>query len=103
MLLTSLKVNRKKLKRKKSLTMTGKKSKCLNMTRCDKRRMGLAIKDGNQVLMTMLVVCNLKTMTNQVTIKKSMTMKIAMKKVYNKKKMKMMNKAITTFENEMND
>jgi hypothetical protein len=67
--------------------------------------MDSAIRDGNQVPKITLEVSNQKTtMTIQVTTKILMTMRTVMKKVYNKKKMKMMNKVITTFEKyEMNE
>ena len=80
-----------------------KKHKCLKTkVKCVKPKMDLESKSGSQAH-TKLVACSLTTTKNQEMKKVWTTTKIATRKVCNKKRMKMMNKAIITFEKPMSD
>ncbi len=61
--------------------------------------MGLASRSG-RVHMKMLVDLNLRMMMNLVMIKMWMMMRTVMKKVFNKKKTKTMNKVTIIFEDD---
>ena len=104
MLLTNSKVSKRKQKKKRFLMMKEmkKKLKCSKMIKCVRPKMDLESKNGSQEHMKASVVFSLMRMKNPEMKKAWTTMKIATKKDSNKK-MKMMNKAITTFESKMTD
>ena len=75
-----------------------KKNKCFNRIKCVKPKMDLERRNGNQANIKVLVGSNLKMMKTQAKTKVLTMTKIAMKKVSNKKRRTMMNKAIITFD-----
>ena len=78
------------------------KIKCFNRIKCVKPKMDLERNNGNQVNMKVLVDSS-QTMMNLAMMKASMMMKIAMMKISNRKKMKMTNRAIITFDSTKTD
>ena len=80
-----------------------KKTKCFNRIKCVKPKMDLVRNNGNQVNMKVLVGSSQKTMMNLAMKKVLMMMKIAMTKISNRKKMKMTNRAIITFDSTKSD
>ena len=79
------------------------KTKCFNRIKCVKPKMDLERNNGNQVNMKVLVGSSQKTMMNLAMMKASMMMKIAMMKISNRKKMKMTNREIITFDSTKTD
>jgi len=74
------------------------KTKCFNRIKCVKPRMDLERNNGNQTNIKVLVGSSQKMMKIQVKMKELTMMKIAMKKISNRKRMKMTNKVIITFD-----
>ena len=104
MSLINSKVSRRKLKKRRSSMMIERmKTKCFNRIRCVKHKMVLVRNNGNLAMNKQLVDSNPKMMTNLEMMKVWTMMKIAMMRISSRKRMKMTNKAITTFEGTMSD
>merc|ERR1712166_269159 len=99
-------MGRKQRKKRFLMMKEKKKTRCSNnkmKVKCVKPKMDLERKSGSQDNTITSVACSRMTMKNQRMQKVWMMTKIATRKVCNKKKMKMMNKAIITFERAMSD